>query len=145
MKTYIATRLENHRTHNRVRDALVEVGVELTYDWSLHGPVWMHGEQRIQEVSERETHGVKDADFVIVILPGGRGTHAELGMAIALDKPVFLLCESDDTRKMLGACEETCAFYHHRCCIWVHTVEQLLRLVVQLKEHGSCFVRCTQV
>jgi hypothetical protein len=30
---------------------------------------------------------VRDADVLIVLLPGGYGTHVEIGAALALEKP----------------------------------------------------------
>jgi hypothetical protein len=116
VKYYIATRLERHADHNIVRDALAAKGNQITYDWTVHGPVWRSGEDRIREVSQLETQGVLDADVVIVLLPGGRGTHAELGMALAAGKPVIL--HSEDPAPF-GATPETCAFYHHPLCVRV--------------------------
>ena len=116
MKFYIATRLENHKQHNLIRDRLVNVyGHEITYDWTVHGPVWAHGDtpkqrmDRIQEVAILERQGVEQADIVIALLPGGRGTHAEIGMALALGKPTLI--QSEDWRDF-AAHPNTCAFYH---------------------------------
>lgn len=110
MKYYIATKLENHRTHNRVRDHLTALGHEITYDWTPHGPVFRSGLDRVREVAELETRGVLDADFVVVLWPSGRGTHVELGMAIAANKPVIFI---SDVEAHHEATTETCAFYHH--------------------------------
>lgn len=111
-KFYIATRLENHQAHNNLRDALVDQGFEITYDWTTHGPVWTKGLDRIREVAELERVGVYAADVVIVLMPGGRGTHAELGMAIAYNKPVVIVSDNLDH---FVASPETCAFYHNPC------------------------------
>lgn len=110
MKYYIATRLENHQAHNVVRDLLAQRGHQITYDWTVHGPVWRSGAARIAEVAELELRGVVEADLVIVLLPGGRGTHAELGMALSRGRRVLL--HSADLAPF-GAAPETCAFYHH--------------------------------
>lgn len=120
MRYYIATRLERHRDHNIVRDSLAGQGWEITYDWTVHGPVWRDGAERIREVSQAELTGVVEADLVVVLLPGGRGTHAELGMALAAGKPV-LLHTFDES--LLGASPETCAFYHHPLCFHSPPVE----------------------
>lgn len=110
MKYYIATKLENHQAHNNLRDWLTLFRAECTYDWTSHGPVYRHGVDRIREVANLETQGVLDADVVIVLWPGGRGTHVELGMAIAAGKRVFLMSAVDGHHE---ASPETCAFYHH--------------------------------
>ena len=110
MKYYIASKLENHAEHNRVRDALNALGHEITYDWTPHGPVYGSGLARVREVAELETRGVLDADFVVVLWPGGRGTHVELGMAIAAGKRVVFISADERHHQ---ATTETCAFYHH--------------------------------
>lgn len=95
MKFYIATGLENANNHNLVRDALVELGHEITYDWTTHGAMWMHGPVVMEETAKKELQGVYDADFVVVILPGGRGTHVELGAAIMCNKRLFIFAQDD--------------------------------------------------
>lgn len=57
-----------------------------------------------------ELEGVAKADFVVVLLPGGGGTHLELGFALARGKRVFLHSE-DPLIFELGP--QTNAFYHH--------------------------------
>lgn len=109
MKVYIATALERIADHNALRDALAAQGITLTYDWTAHGSVWREGPDRIREVAVAEIQGVLDADMVIVLLPGGRGTHTELGAAIAAGKTVLLV--TLDPEDLEGP--RTCAFYHH--------------------------------
>ena len=110
MKFYIATRLENAANHNLLRDLMVEQGHSITYDWTVHGPVWREGAERIREVSELELKGVADANVCLVLMPGGRGTHVELGIALGLQKPCLVISEN---AQELMATSETCAFYHH--------------------------------
>lgn len=130
MKFYIATKLERHADHNAVRDLMAAEGHEITYDWTSHGPVWTAGAARIREVSLLETNGVLEADLVIVLLPGGRGTHAELGMAIAAGKRVLMHCADPD---LFGATPETCAFYHHpQCFATVGAIGQIPTLAESL-------------
>jgi len=109
MKYYIATGLERAKAHNIVRDALNDLGHEITYDWTVHGSVQKTSLSRLKEVGHLELQAVKDADFVVVLLPGGNGTHTEFGLTIAYNKPVFL--HASDS-KFLELGDETCAFYH---------------------------------
>lgn len=88
MNFYVASKLSNAESVRRVHQALRDDGHTLTYDWTLHGPVWREGWKRCRQVSVFELEGVKDADVVVVLLPGGRGTHVELGAALAMDKHV---------------------------------------------------------
>jgi nucleoside 2-deoxyribosyltransferase len=105
---YIATRLENHAQHNRVRDELHARGYKITYDWTTHGPAWPQGMAYVREVMRQERKGVLDADFVVVLLPGGKGTHVELGIAIAKQIPVFLVTED---LSFLECLKGFCGFY----------------------------------
>jgi len=107
-KLYIATALERAAHHQQLAHALKAMGWELTYDWTAHGSVQTEGRARMQEVALAEAQGIADADAVIVLLPGGRGTHVEMGMALALDKRLIVHADAgmfDST--------QTCAFYHH--------------------------------
>jgi nucleoside 2-deoxyribosyltransferase len=90
MNFYIASKLRNAESVKLVSRALADDGHVLTYDWTPHGPVWREGWERCRQVAVFETEGVKDADVVIVLLPGGFGTHTELGAALALGKPVVM-------------------------------------------------------
>lgn len=110
MKYYIASKLENHAEHNRVRDILNALGHELTYDWTHHGPVYRSGLNKVSEIALEETNGVRNADFVVVLWPGGRGTHVEMGIAIGMDKEVVFISDNEAHHT---ATEETCAFYHY--------------------------------
>lgn len=112
MKIYIASKLENYRQVQAVRDALVSAGHSITYDWTQHGSVQGQGIERLREVAENERRGVVSADAVVVLLPGGRGTHAELGMACALNIPVMLM--ADNPNSFFQPDEYTCAFYWNR-------------------------------
>lgn len=118
-KVYIATRLERANDHRMLAHALRAGGAVITYDWTLHGSVQEEGAARITQVAVAEADGVADADAVVVLLPGGRGTHAELGMAVALGKPVIVHAENET--ELLDACAKTCAFYHHPNVIHVRT------------------------
>jgi nucleoside 2-deoxyribosyltransferase len=111
MKFYIASKLENAEMVKRVANVLKAAGWEHTYDWTEHGSVKNEGDARLAQVAEAELSGVMNADVVIVILPGGRGTHAELGMALAgrrRDKKIIICAETDDAFQLD---DRTCAFY----------------------------------
>ena len=108
MKIYIATALERAGDHNLLRDALRREGHELTYDWTTHGSVKGQGVDRVRSVARAEAEGARTADAVVALLPGGRGTHVEIGIAIGANVPVILV----GPRELFGDGAETCAFYH---------------------------------
>lgn len=76
----------------------------------MHGSVKSVRKERLREVALLELDGVSEADFVIVLLPGGNETHMELGFSIARGKSVFIHTEDPLTFE-LGP--QTNAFYHH--------------------------------
>lgn len=108
---YIASSLSN-ATHVKTMAAeLVNIGWAWTYDWTAHGPVADRGEEVITRVALAELKGVADADVLLVILPGGRGTHTELGAALALNKPVVIY--SPTPFSITHPDGYKCAFYSH--------------------------------
>jgi hypothetical protein len=93
MKFYIATTTSRWRDHNLVRDKLVEMGHEVTYDWTLNGDGGsLRGAsmKEWQRIGHLECQGVLDAHFIVVLLPGGKGTHAEVGAAATLGKRTYI-------------------------------------------------------
>ncbi len=130
MKYYIATKLENHAEHNRLRDMLATLGHECTYDWSVHGPVYGSGLERVREVAQLEIEGVMAADVLIMLWPGGRGTHVELGAAIAGGQPIVIASDVDGHHV---ASTETCAFYHHPLVTRVRTLEDAFEVLTSEK------------
>lgn len=110
MRFYIATRLERAARAELVALHLINAGHEVTYPWWQHGAVGREGAARLIQVALLETEGVRKADAVIVLLPGGRGTHAELGIALGAGKPVIVW---DETHKAFNHDDSTCAFYWH--------------------------------
>jgi nucleoside 2-deoxyribosyltransferase len=108
---YIASRLENAPRVRALKILLDAKGWHHTYDWTVHGSVQQCDHATIQAVADAEADGVDAADVVIVLLPGGRGTHAELGMAIAGKKAIYMVSENPEVD--FGRDGRTCAFYHH--------------------------------
>lgn len=109
MRYYIASSGERADDLHRVRDLLAVRGHELTYDPTAHEePRGSFG--RLAEAAATIAQAVLDADVLIALLPGGRGTHVEIGMALAARRRVVLHAY-DPAAFGLGL--ETCAFYHH--------------------------------
>lgn len=128
---YIASGLENAEQVKAVKARLDAAGWHHTYDWTVHGSVQREGIDRLHEVSSAESVGVFEAQMLIVLLPGGRGTHSELGMQIGkMDSLVWMTARGvidldllndvrcvhiyspnpDDFSTENG---KTCAFYFH--------------------------------
>lgn len=91
-KLYVASGRENADTVFWFAKKLQTMGFEWTYDWTERvmsgGPA---SPDELARIGLDELDAVCRADFVLVILPGGAGTHTELGAALALGKRVVLL------------------------------------------------------
>lgn len=117
MRFYIASGLTNFARVREAAAALKALGHEQSYDWTKHGDVRKEGGERLGQVAINESSAVMGSQLVLLLLPGERGTHTELGMAIASavlsgDKQVWLWSE---TGEHFAADERTCAFYFHPC------------------------------
>lgn len=123
---YLASSLENAEEVQQLRDLLVAQGHRVTYDWTTHGSVQHQGLDACRLVAYHETNGVMEAKVVIAILPGGSGTHAELGMAIVSyeygDKDQIILVAPKE-RYYWTPERGTCAFYHHPAVTWVEKTD----------------------
>jgi len=108
MKFYIASSLCNGGMVQSIAGYFTSRGWEQTYDWTEHGAVSNMDE--LERVSDEELRGVTGCDLFFLLLPGGRGSHTELGAALAAKKPVFILSLDQDLFYEAGL---TCSFYHH--------------------------------
>ena len=106
MKFYIGSGMKNCELVNYYSAALKEKGWHQTYDWvkNVNDDVAIAD---MIEYAKLEKQGVMDSDVVIILLPAGRGAHIELGMALALNKQLFL-CSATDQEFSI---ENTVAFY----------------------------------
>jgi len=104
---YMSTGMENIEIAREVIAALESAGMQCTYDWtkSTYGGM-------IYTEEEQEVRGVKNADFMICVLPGGKGTHVELGIAIAEKVPIYLYAPSNDYYDEKNS--KFCFFYSDR-------------------------------
>lgn len=92
---YLASSLENAEEAKDIASLLKNAGWTHTYDWTLHGSVQKDGEERIRQVALLEMSGVHRAQVIVVVLPGGPGTHVEMGAALAYNKPIVLYAKED--------------------------------------------------
>lgn len=113
LRVYVASRLENAENVKTVYRRLREIGCDITYDWTTHGSVGHLGAARVAEVATLEAKAVEKAGTVIVLLPGGRGTHVELGISITLGT-VTIVHSEDPSLFDCVAGGSPCAFYFAR-------------------------------
>jgi nucleoside 2-deoxyribosyltransferase len=93
MKFYIGSSFANISQVRELAAFLMEKGFYQTYDWTGNSRAENAGELR--SIGEAEFASVKEADFVVIILPAGKGSHIELGLALGFGKRVYLYSEED--------------------------------------------------
>lgn len=147
-KFYIASALENADKVRDLKAALEHAGWHHTYDWTVHGSVQGESADRLAEVAMAETIGVLEADVVIALLPGGRGTHTEFGMSLgatvlALGLERIGLVNNVRRRHVIysptpehdfGGDGRTCVFYHH---LLVERFADLDKMIASLTTWGA--------
>ena len=106
---YVATCLAQREKAARLIAALEAAGHRCTYNWPLHGSKESQPEAW-PVVAQSELAGVYSAHGLIVLLPGGRGSHVELGCALGTNIPVLLVGSESD----LIAGGYHCVFHYHR-------------------------------
>lgn len=106
MKFYVGSGMKNCKLVNCYAKLLKENGWEQTYDWVKNVSDDISRNDMIKYAS-LESQGIVDSDVVIILLPAGRGAHIELGMAMALNKKIFLCSVTDEEFNI----ENTVAFY----------------------------------
>ncbi len=106
MKFYVGSGMKNCELVNYYAKILKENGWNQTYNWveNVNADVSI---EDMTEYAKLESKGIVDSDVVVILLPAGRGAHIELGMALALNKKIFL-CSA--TKDEFGI-ENTVAFY----------------------------------
>ncbi|WP_214843257.1 nucleoside 2-deoxyribosyltransferase [Exiguobacterium sp. s150] len=106
MNYYIGSGFYNIENVRRLRDLLSAQGHTHTYDWTLNTRA--DSVDALQDIGEKERDAIQASDFVVILLPAGKGSHVELGIAIGSGVPVFL---HDMTDSMTNF-ETTSTFYH---------------------------------
>lgn len=106
MKFYIASSFANK---DKVREA-VRIFKEMdwihTYDWTANSRASSIDELTLY--GELEKKAILEADFLVVLLPAGKGSHIEMGIAIGQGKPVYLISEKSEYFDF----DVTSTFYH---------------------------------
>jgi nucleoside 2-deoxyribosyltransferase len=84
---YLSTQKDRNAEAAPLLEALKAKEWERTFDWANREA---SDTSEYSDLAVSEIRGSCDADLVIVILPGGRGTHVEIGAALAMGKRVIL-------------------------------------------------------
>lgn len=137
LRFYLATSLKRAEEASYLANLLKEVGWVQTFDWTQAVDLQLSTSQEPAsdsyraEVCLQELEGVLSADVVVVLLPGGRGTHTELGAALAANKPVILVFKSLDDLNTDG---HPMAFYRHPNIGWLWLAPSQLEAAQQVRD-----------
>lgn len=122
MKFYIASSLLNKQAVNYVSDKLIAAGYVHTYDWTKNNRASTLNELKV--IGESEKNAILACDVIVILLPGGKGSHIELGIAIGQGKKIFLYSAD----KKVNDLDTTSTFYH------LPEVEQVIGTLDELVE-----------
>lgn len=100
MKVYVASKAENYPEVRLVMRALEDAGHTITHDWTVQvetaGPMPQNIVYR-RECAHQDEQGVRECDvFVLIMHKGVTGALIEFGMALALDKRVFIIADLEN-------------------------------------------------
>lgn len=110
-KFYVASSFKNVKSVHYVTSQLVAKGYIHTYDWTKNVNARKTHTSTLEdliEIGQHEMKAVMESDFIVVLLPGGKGTHIELGMALGHKKKIFLYSQDGAINNL----ENTSTFYH---------------------------------
>ncbi|MCQ1996498.1 nucleoside 2-deoxyribosyltransferase [Arthrobacter sp. zg-Y1171] len=127
---YVASSFRNIANVRYVAQTLESKGYVNAYDWTRNAAARDAGTVTLDDlrsIGQQERDAVMGADVVVILLPGGKGTHVELGIAIAQGRRIVLHSADEDIKNP----ETTSTFYHlpevERC----HgTLDDLLAMIV---------------
>lgn len=132
---YIASGMQNKAIVESLTRELEINDIVITYKWFKHGRYTTVSDR--QRAAINEVNGIKAADTVLVLLPGGRGTHFELGCAIGLGKNVLIHSLDGKWADDKG---ERCAFYSLQSIKTIPSLVGITELIYSLSKpnHGQC-------
>ncbi len=124
-KFYVASSFKNIETVRKVSQFLKDKDFIHTYDWTTNERASTFEE--LKKIGHQEKNAVLEADLVIVILPAGKGSHIELGIALGQGKKIYLYSPGEEVNDI----DTTSTFYHlpevNKC---FGTIENLLEKVI---------------
>lgn len=124
MKFYVASSFNHKSSVRYVIKQLSGEGFSLTYDWTQNERASTI--EQLKKIGREEKNAVIEADIVCVLLPAGKGSHIELGMALAQGKKVYLYSPDEDVNNF----ETTSTFYHlPEVEIFIGSLEGFIELI----------------
>lgn len=105
-KFYAASSFQNIDSVRYVSSKLLNNGFIQTYDWTQNERA--STVEDLKKIGQQERNAVMEADFLIVLLPAGKGSHIEFGIALSQGKRIYLYSPTEKVHHM----DTTSTFYH---------------------------------
>jgi len=122
---YITSSLKNKENVRFLSERLKQEGFILTYDWTQNDRITSI--EQLRDIGKKEIDAVKKSDFIVVLLPAGKGSHIELGIALGNGIKTYLYSQNDEINDI----EKTSTFYHqdgiHKC---KGSVDELITIIL---------------
>ncbi|MFJ7749277.1 hypothetical protein ACIQXM_04920 [Arthrobacter sp. NPDC097144] len=127
---YVASSFRNIVNVRYIAQTLESKGYVNTYDWTQNASA-LDGSSvtldNLSSIGQHELAAVIGADVVVVLLPGGKGTHVELGIAIAQGRRIILHSPAE----VINNPGTTSTFYHLPEVEKCHgTLEDLITMIL---------------
>jgi hypothetical protein len=106
MKFYVASSFKHIQDVRYVSEQLKQKGYIHTYDWTQNERA--SNFEDLKRIGNEEKLAVMDSDFAIILLPAGKGSHIEMGIALGLGKKIFLYSPNEEVNDI----SMTSTFYH---------------------------------
>ncbi|MBA4535932.1 nucleoside 2-deoxyribosyltransferase [Bacillus aquiflavi] len=105
-KFYVASSFQDKETVRYVNQYLKDKGFTHTYDWTQNERASTF--ENLKSIGHQERNAVLESDFIIVILPAGKGSHIKLGIALGQGKKIYLYSPDGEVNNF----DTTSTFYH---------------------------------
>ncbi|MEH7885754.1 group-specific protein [Bacillus sp. JJ1609] len=116
-----------------------QINLKYCYDWTINDRA--DSMDLLASIGESELSAVRNSDFLVMLLPGGKGSHIEMGIALGLGKRVYLYSPNNDIYEF----DKTSTFYHVAGVTkFVGDIESFMKFLLE-QETTNFFNRlCTQ-
>ncbi|PFG06459.1 nucleoside 2-deoxyribosyltransferase [Bacillus sp. es.034] len=132
MNFYIGSSFANTDLVRYVSARLEEKGFIHTYDWTRNDRA--STVKDLQHIGQNEKDAITESNVVIIMLPGGKGSHVELGIALGLGKRIILYSPNGEVHDLAN----TTTFYHlHEVEKCSGSIEELLEYVLESRIYSA--------
>jgi len=139
MRFYLSSGIANIHNARYFIHKLKEAGFDQTFDWTQNVVTGDFSEHQkdYKRIALQEINGIDFCDIFIALLPGGQGTHVEMGIAMGMLKPIIIASQSNKELKN----ENLCPFYHLPCVkiLREHDIDSLAEAtILYVKDMFPC-------